>query len=230
MEQEHKQLVIGILAHVDSGKTTLSEALLYGTGTIRKLGRVDHKDAFLDTDALEKARGITIFSKQALFTAGNTDFTLLDTPGHVDFSTETERTLQVLDYAVLVISGTDGVQSHTETLWRLLRRYHIPTFVFVNKMNLPGPGREALLIRHRIPPARNIKSTGKQISFFRISVQVLITRSTVMQIFTLLMISPFSHIVRRHSFHRKPRFLSPSVQIVSMRCSFPCYENGYSFL
>ena len=145
MEQEHKQLVIGILAHVDSGKTTLSEALLYGTGTIRKLGRVDHKDAFLDTDALEKARGITIFSKQALFTAGNTDFTLLDTPGHVDFSTETERTLQVLDYAVLVISGTDGVQSHTETLWRLLRRYHIPTFVFVNKMDLPGPGRKALL-------------------------------------------------------------------------------------
>ena len=145
MEQEHKQLVIGILAHVDSGKTTLSEALLYGTGTIRKLGRVDHKDAFLDTDVLEKARGITIFSKQALFTAGNTDFTLLDTPGHVDFSTETERTLQVLDYAVLVISGTDGVQSHTETLWRLLRRYRIPTFVFVNKMDLPGPGREALL-------------------------------------------------------------------------------------
>ena len=145
MEQEHKQLVIGILAHVDSGKTTLSEALLYGTGTIRKLGRVDHKDAFLDTDALEKARGITIFSKQALFTAGNTDFTLLDTPGHVDFSTETERSLQVLDYAVLVISGTDGVQSHTETLWRLLRRYRIPTFVFVNKMDLPGPGREALL-------------------------------------------------------------------------------------
>ena len=145
MEQEHKQLVIGILAHVDSGKTTLSEALLYGSGTIRKLGRVDHKDAFLDTDALEKARGITIFSKQALFTAGNTDFTLLDTPGHVDFSTETERTLQVLDYAVLVISGTDGVQSHTETLWRLLRRYRIPTFVFVNKMDLPGPGREALL-------------------------------------------------------------------------------------
>ena len=145
MEQEHKQLVIGILAHVDSGKTTLSEALLYGTGTIRKLGRVDHKDAFLDTDALEKARGITIFSKQALFTAGNTDFTLLATPGHVDFSTETERTLQVLDYAVLVISGTDGVQSHTETLWRLLRRYRIPTFVFVNKMDLPSPGREALL-------------------------------------------------------------------------------------
>ena len=145
METNRKQLVVGILAHVDSGKTTLSEAMLYRAGAIRKLGRVDHKDAFLDTDALEKARGITIFSKQALLSAGNTDFTLLDTPGHVDFSTETERTLQVLDYAVLVISGTDGVQSHTETLWRLLRRYRIPTFVFVNKMDLPGPGKEALL-------------------------------------------------------------------------------------
>ena len=121
-KQRAKQLVVGILAHVDSGKTTLSEAMLYRSGTIRKLGRVDHKDAFLDTDALEKARGITIFSKQALLTAGETAITLLDTPGHVDFSTETERTLQVLDYAVLVISGTDGVQSHTETLWRLLRR------------------------------------------------------------------------------------------------------------
>ena len=136
METTHKQIVLGILAHVDSGKTTLSEAMLYRSGAIRKLGRVDHKDAFLDTDTLEKARGITIFSKQALLTAGNTDITLLDTPGHVDFSTETERTLQVLDYAVLVVSGTDGVQSHTETLWRLLRRYHVPTFVFVNKMDL----------------------------------------------------------------------------------------------
>ena len=147
-----KRLVVGILAHVDSGKTTLSEAMLYRSGTIRKLGRVDHKDAFLDTDALEKARGITIFSKQALLNAGNTAVTLLDTPGHVDFSTETERTLQVLDYAVLVISGTDGVQSHTETLWRLLRRYRVPTFVFINKMDLPGPGREALLaqLTHRL--------------------------------------------------------------------------------
>ena len=147
-----KRLVVGILAHVDSGKTTLSEAMLYRSGTIRQLGRVDHKDAFLDTDALEKARGITIFSKQALLNAGNTAVTLLDTPGHVDFSTETERTLQVLDYAVLVISGTDGVQSHTETLWRLLRRYRVPTFVFVNKMDLPGPGREALLaqLTHRL--------------------------------------------------------------------------------
>ena len=145
METARKHLVVGILAHVDSGKTTLSEAMLYRAGAIRKLGRVDHKDAFLDTDALEKARGITIFSKQALLTVGKTEITLLDTPGHVDFSTETERTLQVLDYAVLVISGTDGVQRHTETLWRLLRRYHIPTFVFVNKMDLPGMERAALL-------------------------------------------------------------------------------------
>ena len=145
MESTRKQIVLGILAHVDSGKTTLSEAMLYRAGVTRRLGRVDHKDAFLDTDALEKERGITIFSKQALLTAGDTDITLLDTPGHVDFSTETERTLQVLDYAVLVVSGTDGVQSHTETLWRLLRRYHVPTFVFVNKMDLPGMTREQLL-------------------------------------------------------------------------------------
>ena len=145
MESTRKQIVLGILAHVDSGKTTLSEAMLYRAGVTRCLGRVDHKDAFLDTDALEKARGITIFSKQALLTAGDTDITLLDTPGHVDFSTETERTLQVLDYAVLVVSGTDGVQSHTETLWRLLRRYHVPTFVFVNKMDLPGMERQELL-------------------------------------------------------------------------------------
>ena len=147
-----KRLVVGILAHVDSGKTTLSEAMLYRSGTIRKLGRGDHMDAFLDPDAREMARGITIFSKQALLNVKNTAVTLLDTPGHVDFSTETERTLQVLDYAVLVISGTDGVQSHTETLWRLLRRYRVPTFVFVNKMDLPGPGREALLaqLTHRL--------------------------------------------------------------------------------
>ena len=144
-EKTKKHICAGLLAHVDSGKTTLSEAMLYRAGVTRRLGRVDHKDAFLDTDALEKARGITIFSKQALLTAGDTDITLLDTPGHVDFSTETERTLQVLDYAVLVVSGTDGVQSHTETLWRLLRRYHVPTFVFVNKMDLPGMERQELL-------------------------------------------------------------------------------------
>ena len=131
-----KHLVIGILAHVDAGKTTLLEGMLYRAGEIRKLGRVDHGDAFLDTHTLERSRGITIFSKQAVLRLEDTVFTLLDTPGHVDFSSEMERTLQVLDYAVLVISGTDGVQSHTETLWRLLSRYHIPTFLFVNKMDL----------------------------------------------------------------------------------------------
>lgn len=145
MQAQTRSIVLGVLAHVDSGKTTLSEAMLYRAGVIRKLGRVDHRDAFLDTDALERARGITIFSKQALLDAGQTHITLLDTPGHADFSAEAERTLQVLDYAVLVISGPGGVQSHTETLWQLLRRYRIPTFVFVNKMDLPGPTRAELL-------------------------------------------------------------------------------------
>lgn len=140
-----KQLVLGILAHVDAGKTTLCEALLYRTGAIRALGRVDHRDAYLDTHELERARGITIFSKQARFQLGDCAVTLLDTPGHVDFSTEMERTLQVLDAAVLVISGTDGVQAHTETLWQLLRRYRIPTFLFVTKMDLPGADHAALL-------------------------------------------------------------------------------------
>lgn len=133
-----KPLITGILAHVDAGKTTLSEAMLYCTGRLKRLGRVDHRDSFLDTHSLERARGITIFSKQARLTAGNTEITLLDTPGHVDFSPETERTLPVLDCAVLVISGTDGVQAHTLTLWQLLRRYHVPTFLFINKMDLPG--------------------------------------------------------------------------------------------
>lgn len=133
-----KKTVIGIIAHVDSGKTTLSEAMLYLSGKIRKVGRVDHGDAFLDTDMIEKYRGITVFSKPAEFEYKNTSFTLLDTPGHVDFSAETERALQVLDLAVLVISGTDGVQSHTQTLWRLLKRYNVPAFVFVNKMDLDG--------------------------------------------------------------------------------------------
>ena len=138
-------LTIGILAHVDAGKTTLSEALLYRAGAVRKLGRVDHRDAFLDTDAQERERGITIFSKQARFAAGDLDVTLLDTPGHVDFSAEAERTLSVLDCTVLVVSGTDGVQSHTETLWRLLARYKVPTLVFVNKMDLPGAEKAAAL-------------------------------------------------------------------------------------
>ena len=140
-----KQICIGILAHVDAGKTTLSEALLYRAGAIRRLGRVDHQDAFLDTDAMERQRGITIFSKQAVLELGDTRVTLLDTPGHVDFSAEMERTLQVLDCAVLVISGTDGVQGHTRTLWDLLERYQVPTFLFINKMDLAGADREALL-------------------------------------------------------------------------------------
>ena len=136
---------IGLLAHVDAGKTTLSEALLYVSGTRRTLGRVDHKDAFLDTHALERARGITIFSKQARLETENRAVTLVDTPGHVDFSAEAERTMPILDCAVLVISGTDGVQAHTLTLWRLLERYHVPTFLFINKMDLPVPEREKLL-------------------------------------------------------------------------------------
>lgn len=143
-----KRTTIGIIAHVDSGKTTLSEGMLYTSGSIRKLGRVDQGDSFLDTDAMERARGITIFSKQAIFMLGGADgleVTLLDTPGHVDLSAEMERTLQVLDNAILVISGADGVQGHTLTLWRLLKRYHIPVFLFINKMDQPGTDREALL-------------------------------------------------------------------------------------
>lgn len=140
-----KRFVIGILAHVDAGKTTLSEALLYQTGALKKLGRVDHQDAFLDTFAVERERGITVFSKQAELQLPDAAVTLLDTPGHVDFSAEMERTLQALDYAVLVISGTDGVQAHTHTLWRLLERHHIPTFLFINKMDLRSDARDALL-------------------------------------------------------------------------------------
>ena len=140
-----KRLVIGILAHVDAGKTTLSEALLYTAGARRTLGRVDHGDAFLDTDAIERERGITIFGKTALFSAGDVSFTLVDTPGHADFSSETERALSVLDCAVLVISGTDGVQSHTRTLGRLLERYRVPVMVFVNKLDLAGADRERLM-------------------------------------------------------------------------------------
>ncbi len=138
-------LCVGLVAHVDAGKTTLAEGILYTTGQIRKLGRVDHRDAFLDTDQMEKDRGITIFSKQAETVIGDKKVTLLDTPGHVDFSAEMERTLQVLDYAVLVISGADGVQGHVETLWHLLERYHIPVFLFVNKMDQEGTDERALM-------------------------------------------------------------------------------------
>lgn len=146
------QLCIGILAHVDAGKTTLAESILYSTGQIRRPGRVDHGDAFLDTDQMEKSRGITIFSKQARTVVGDKNVTFLDTPGHVDFSAEMERTLQVLDYAVLVISGADGVQGHVETLWYLLERYHIPVFLFINKMDQQGTDRENLMeeLRQRL--------------------------------------------------------------------------------
>ena len=140
-----KKIVVGILAHVDSGKTTLSEALLYQSGNINKLGRVDHRDSFLDTFSLERDRGITIFSKQAVLKYKDTEFTLLDTPGHVDFSAETERTLQVLDYAVLVISATDGIQSHTQTLWKLLSKYNVPCFIFINKMDLDNANKERVI-------------------------------------------------------------------------------------
>ena len=141
-------LCVGLLAHVDAGKTTLTEAMLYLSGSIRKLGRVDHRDSFLDHDDQERARGITIFSKQARLNWKNTGFTILDTPGHIDFSSETERTIQVLDAAVLVISGTDGVQAHTETLWSLLQRYGIPTFCFITKM-------DSSFLSKELPSGRN---------------------------------------------------------------------------
>ena len=140
-----KQFCLGLIAHVDAGKTTLSEAMLYLSGKIKKLGRVDHRDSFLDTHRLERERGITIFSKQAVMPLENSTVYLLDTPGHADFSAEAERTLQILDYAVLVISGTDGVQAHTETLWLLLERYHVPCFLFVTKMDLPGADEKKLM-------------------------------------------------------------------------------------
>lgn len=150
-----KHLTIGLLAHVDAGKTTLAESMLYASGSIRKAGRVDHGDAFLDTYALEKDRGITIFAKQAQMTLGQYEVTLLDTPGHVDFSAEMERTLQVLDVAILIISGADGVQGHVQTLWRLLEHHQIPTFLFVNKMDQPGCEKDALLgeLRERLGDA-----------------------------------------------------------------------------
>ena len=156
--------VIGILAHVDAGKTTLSEALLYESGAIRDLGRVDHGDAHLDTFALERQRGITIFAKQARLRLPGWQATLLDTPGHVDFSPEAERTLDVLDCAVLVVSAPAGVQSHTRTLWKLLRQRKIPTFLFVNKTDLPYAGKEARdrAGQHAGQEARHAKRAGSR--------------------------------------------------------------------
>lgn len=151
MDQQPKKhhISVGLLAHVDAGKTTLSEALLYRSGALRSLGRVDHRDSFLDTHSIERQRGITIFSKQALFSTAQLDITLVDTPGHTDFGTEAERIMPVLDCAVLVISGTDGVQAHTLTLWQLLKQYTVPVFLFINKMDLPGLSREAILTQLR---------------------------------------------------------------------------------
>ena len=142
---ERKKLVIGILAHVDAGKTTLSEALLYKSGAVREIGRVDKGTAFLDTHSLERERGITIFSKQATLELPDTDITLVDTPGHIDFSCETERTLCIQDYAILVVSATDGVEAHTKTLWNLLLARKIPTFIFVNKTDIARKNRDEIL-------------------------------------------------------------------------------------
>lgn len=168
-----KKIAVGILAHVDSGKTTLSEALMYTSGNITRLGRVDHRDSFLDTFSLERDRGITIFSKQAVMKYKDTEFTLLDTPGHIDFSAEAERTLQVLDYAVLVISGTNGVQSHTVTLWRLLKRYNVPCFIFVNKMDLDGADKLSVMAQLRTNLDENcIDFTYRNTDTFRESVAV----------------------------------------------------------
>ncbi len=140
-----KQAVVGILAHVDAGKTTLAEAMLFNAGRIRKRGRVDDGDSHLDTNEIERERGITIFSSQAVLDHGDTHVMLVDAPGHVDFSAEAERTLRALDYAILVVGANDGVQGHTETLWRLLARYDIPTFIYINKIDLENPGRDVLL-------------------------------------------------------------------------------------
>ena len=161
-----KKITLGILAHVDSGKTTLSESVLFLTGQIRKAGRVDHGNAFLDNYELERARGITIFSKQAVLEYKDLEITLLDTPGHVDFSAEMERTLQVLDYAVLVISGSEGVQGHTETLWKLLERYNVPVFIFVNKMDMPGTNKEFSIsnIKNRLTDSI-VDFSGSQIDY-----------------------------------------------------------------
>ena len=162
-----KKISVGILAHVDAGKTTLSESILYNSGTIRNMGRVDNKDAFLDTDAMEKDRGITIFSKQAVFDWKDTQFTLIDTPGHEDFVAETERVLGVIDYAILLINAADGVTAHTETLFRLLEKYAVPTVVFVNKMDYATVTQEQMI--NELNSNRISKIWSLIESFFRAS-------------------------------------------------------------
>jgi len=183
IDMKNNKLTIGILAHVDAGKTTLSEILLYLTGSIRTMGRVDHKDAFLDTFELEKARGITIFSKQAMFKLGNIDVTLLDTPGHVDFSSEMERTLQVLDYAILVINGADGIQSHTQTLWKLLEKYNIPIFIFVNKMDQNSTNRDELLNELQERFSEECIDFGKDVEWKTITESVAVSDDTLLEKF-----------------------------------------------
>lgn len=201
-----ENIVMGILAHVDAGKTTLSEGMLYLSGTVRKLGRVDHKDAFLDTYSLERDRGITIFSKQAVFSLGNRRINLLDTPGHVDFSAEMERTLQVLDYAVLVISGADGVQGHTETLWKLLKLYEIPTFIFINKMDQPGTDRESLLaeLKERLDEGCIVFGKGKNVESLE---EIAMTDEEVLDYFM------------EHETVRKEEIC----RLIRERKIFPCY-------
>lgn len=161
-----KRIVVGVLAHVDSGKTTLTEALMYKSGNIRKLGRVDNGDSFLDTFSLERSRGITIFSKQAVLPYKDAEFTLVDTPGHIDFSAETERTLQVLDYAILVVSGSEGVQSHTKTLWKLLARYNVPVFLFINKMDLEGADKGIAMAKLKTKLSDNCVDFGSVDDFY----------------------------------------------------------------
>lgn len=201
-----KKLVIGILAHVDAGKTTLSEALLYQCGTIRSMGRVDKGNAFLDTDALERTRGITIFSKQAVLQMGESEVTLLDTPGHVDFSAEMERALQVLDYAILVISGADGVQGHTLTLWKLLNCYHIPTFLFINKMDQNDTDRESLLaeLKQRLDDGCVDFSLSHTESFYE---QIALTGEAVLEKFLETNVVPDEDIT----------------ELIAQRKVYPCF-------
>lgn len=205
MVKNMKKLVIGLLAHVDSGKTTLSEGLLYLGGTLKKLGRVDHRDSFLDTNFLERNRGITIFSKQAILSYQDMEVTLLDTPGHADFSSEMERTLQVLDYAILVVSGSDGIQGHTGTLWQLLARHRIPTFLFINKMDLAGTNRKKLLKQLKRNLSENCVDFGE-------------SRETLQENIALC-----DETVMAHYFEYGSVGQEETASLIKRRKLFPCY-------